>query len=113
MLKLNLKPIFQARNIDKPYTFLKKNGFSHVTAINVSSGAIGALSFKQIEALCTVLLCEPNDLFTWQPDEGKLYPENMPLHKLKKTGQDINLHAALATMSYQEIKERMQQITER
>ena len=112
MLTLDLVPVFQARNIDKPYAFLKKNGFSHQSAVNATNGRISALSFKQIEALCIVLLCEPNDLFRWQPDKDKHYPENMPLHKFKNDGDKINLQATLATMSYQEIKERMQRITE-
>jgi len=113
MLSLNLTPIFKARGIEKPYTFLVKAGFSHYTASTIINSKPKALRLGHIELLCTALLCEPNDLFLWTPDKNKVYAENFPLLKFKTSGSANNWKETLAHMPFNELKEATKHITDK
>lgn len=105
MLTLNVSAIFKARGIDRPYTFLVKAGLSPHSANIIINSKTRVFRLDHIEMLCTLLVCEPNDLLTWTPDKGKVYPDNNPLAKLLPDNSANNLHETLAAMSYKELKE--------
>jgi DNA-binding Xre family transcriptional regulator len=106
MLYLNLKPIFSARGIEKPSQFLIKNGFNSVAAHRLLSSQTRAIKFDHIEKICEILLCEPNDLFQWIPNSGKINLPNNPLNKLIATKENpTNLKETLTTLPYQQLKE--------
>ena len=113
MLSLNLRPIFKARGIEKPYTFLVKAGFTPYTATVLINNKSKAFRIRHIELLCSVLLCEPNDLFLWTPEKDKVYAENFPLFKLRANEAVENWKAKLATMPFDELKEVTKQITDK
>jgi DNA-binding Xre family transcriptional regulator len=71
MLSLNLIPIFKARAIEKPYSFLVKAGLSPHSATNILNNKTHVFRLDHIELLCRVLVCEPNDLLVWNPDKGQ------------------------------------------
>lgn len=89
MLILNLKPIFTARGIDKPYAFLTKNGFTHNTAKSLVAGKSPTINIRYMERLCELLWCEPNDLFLWQPAENTRIPDGHPLLPLLRTQETV------------------------
>lgn len=104
MLKLNLQPIFKARGIDRPYTFLVKAGFTPHSASVILSDKTKVVKLHYIEVLCEHLNCEPNDLFLWKPDKNKVIADNHPLHNLSnKTGDGTN--NTLRDLPYKELKE--------
>lgn len=106
MLSLNLKPIFSARGIDKPYTFLVKNGFTPHAANTLLNSKTRVFRLDHIERLCEVFVCEPNDLLVWKPDSGKIIASNNPLHKLKVTAENNpDLNKTLFSLTYQQVKE--------
>ena len=84
MITLHLRPIFAARDIDKPYSFLLRNGFSGQMAKSLLSGTKTNVNLKHLERLCELLWCEPNDLLLWQPVAGAEISEEHPLHPLMK-----------------------------
>jgi DNA-binding Xre family transcriptional regulator len=84
MLTLDLTPIFAARGIEKPYAFLKQNGFTHNKAQDLISGKVALMNIGYMEKLCTLLWCTPNDLFHWQPKQNTAIPEDHPLLPLTK-----------------------------
>ncbi len=84
MLYLNIKRLFELRGIDKPYSFLVKNGFVSQTATNMINNQVGHIKPKQMEKLCLLLNCTPNDMFDWRPDANTVVPENHALHSLVK-----------------------------
>ena len=84
MLYFNLARLLKMRGIDKPYAFLVKNGFVSQTATNLANNRIGHISAAQMEKLCLLLHCTPNDLFDWQDDKNSFVPENHPLKSLAK-----------------------------
>ena len=105
LLTLNLTPIFKARGIDKPYTFLVKAGLSPHSANSIINSKTRIFKLDHIELLCSILTCEPNDLLVWTPNKGQLYPENNPLLKLKLDDINQNLQEALASMPFKQLKE--------
>lgn len=105
MLSLNLAPIFKARGIDKPYSFLVKNGFTPFTATNIINNNSRVFRLDHIEMLCNILVCEPNDLLLFTPDKDKQYAPNNPLLKLSIDDSNSNWPATLATMPFKELKE--------
>ena len=84
MLYLNIKRVLDLRGIDKQYAFLVKNGFSSQTATNIINNYIRRITPGQMEKLCFLLRCTPNDLFDWKPGANSVVPENHPLRTLTK-----------------------------
>ena len=105
MLTLNLTSIFRARGIEKPFSFLVKAGFTHHSANIIINSNTNVLKLDHIETLCIALNCEPNDLFLFTPNKGKLYPENNPLFNLRQDDSSLPLQETLNNMPYKELKE--------
>jgi DNA-binding Xre family transcriptional regulator len=104
MLKLNLQPVFKARGIDRPYTFLVKAGFTPHSASVILSDKTKVVKLRYIEVLCEHLNCEPNDLLLWIPDKNKVIADNHPLHNLSnKAGDGVN--NTLRDLPYKQLKE--------
>ena len=85
MLYFNVRRVLEMRGIERPYAFLVKNGFTSQMATNLSNNRVGHVSPQQLEKLCVLLHCTPNDLFEWQADERTLAArENHPLNALSR-----------------------------
>jgi DNA-binding Xre family transcriptional regulator len=85
MLVFNLSRVFKLRNIERPYSFLKKHGFGHMTASNFANGNVVQPHIVHIETLCRVLSCTPNDFFEWTDETGNGAIEDAhPLNTLKR-----------------------------
>lgn len=103
MLYLHLKPIFEARGIDRPFSFLVKAGFTYHTTHNILNGNASSIRFDHLEDLCRILVCEPNDILAWQPDKGVHYPAQNPLAKLKPTYSVNHIQQAMTAMPYKDL----------
>ncbi|CAN5587913.1 hypothetical protein BH10ACI1_BH10ACI1_08850 [soil metagenome] len=84
MLYFNIRRLLDLRGIDKPYAFLVKNGFVSQTATNMINNQVGHIKPQQMEKLCLLLNCTPNDLFDWRPDKNMVVPDNHALRSLTK-----------------------------
>jgi len=112
MLSYNLQPIFSARGIEKPFSFLVKNGFTPHTAHNILNNESHTLRLDHLELLCEILFCEPNDLFLWTPSKNKIIHENNPLNKLRNNGENnTNLKTVLDSLPYKKLKELSNKLT--
>ncbi len=105
MLTLHLAPIFKARGIERPFTFLVNAGMTRHSATRLLNNKLGILRLDHLELLCRVLVCEPNDLFLFTPEKDQQYTSDHPLLKLKKKGSAANLYETIATMPYAQLKE--------
>jgi DNA-binding Xre family transcriptional regulator len=110
MLTLNLKPIFQARGIERPYSFLVKSGFSYHTANLLLNSTTKSFRLDHIEKLCTILICEPNDLLLYSHYKDQQLPQEHPLNNLKQTENQKGIQQTLATMPYKQLKQITTQI---
>lgn len=104
MLSLNLQPIFAARGIQRPYSFLVKAGFTTSTAHNLVSGELFSFQLRHIDKLCTVLNCTPNDLLVWSPNSHDLLPDSHPLTRLKDRRPDLNWQDTIKTAPLDELE---------
>ena len=105
MLTLNIRPIFEARNIERPYSFLVKAGLSSLTAHNILNSKSGSIRFDHIELLCRVLICEPSDIFVWRPNKNENISEEHPLTKLREQETDKTIQETLSKLPYKKLKE--------
>jgi DNA-binding Xre family transcriptional regulator len=85
MLIFNLSRVFKLRGVERPYSFLKKHGFAHMSASNFANGNVVQPHIAQIEALCRILNCTPNDFFEWTDETGSRAIEDAhPLNTLRR-----------------------------
>ena len=113
MLTLNLYPIFKARGIERPYTFLVKAGFTPHSANVLLNSKTKTFRLDHIEKLCVILKCEPNDLLVWYPDKNEIIADDHPLAKLKHgESPTIDLKKTLLNMPYRELKTLSSKLTE-
>lgn len=110
MLSLNLKPIFQARGIERPYSFLVKSGFTYHAANLLLNSTTKSFRLDHIERLCKILVCEPNDLLNYTPENQNTLPKEHPLNNLKQTENQKGINQTLATMPYKQLKQITTQI---
>lgn len=80
MLNLDLNRHMENRDIQEPRRFLVDSGFSYHTAGRLLKNQLPGL--RNLEKLCVVLNCTPNDLLNWTPDRNQKYPKNLELNKL-------------------------------
>lgn len=112
MLKLDLQPIFRMRDIKYPYTFLRAHGFTHNIAAKLVSGKPRQCYYRHIEQLCRILLCTPNDLFVWIPDENNVYPDNLPLKGLMMKPEEFSLVEEMKKMPFDEMVRFQEKVAE-
>ena len=112
MLTLNLTPIFKARGIQRPFSFLVKAGISPHVANNIIQSSTRVFRLDHIELLCNILVCEPNDLLAWAPDKTKIYLADHPLNKLKAQPVDDSWQQTLAAMPFKKLKEVIKKTSE-
>lgn len=105
MLTLNLQPIFKARGIDKPYSFLVSSGFPSYTAHNLLNAKTVSFRLSHIDKLCTLLNCTPNELLVWTPNHNEKLAENHPITRLKKQNTDLNWQDTIKTIPLDQLSE--------
>ena len=89
MLSFNLTRLLKLRGIERHYTWLVRNGFAPQTAVRWSKNEIGYVRPEQMERLCLLLNCTPNDLFDWREDAQKHVHDTHALRTLTKTPSDL------------------------
>jgi len=84
MLYFNLKRLLDLRGVERPYSWLVQNGFVPQTATRWAKNEIGYVRPEQMERLCLLLNCTPNDLFDWREDNKTVVHDAHALRTLKR-----------------------------
>ena len=105
MLKYNFDRVFKARGIEKRYTYLKRGGFGEHLASRINRNEVAQLRLKEIEKLCLLLRCTPNDLFEWEPDDSHEYDSDHPMHKIRKRDKITDLTRTLNSIPLDKLDE--------
>ncbi len=84
MLYFNAMRVLDLRGIERPYSYLRQNGFTHSMAGNIINNRVLQIRVEQIEQLCLLLNCVPSDLFEWRDDGGKTIAGNHAIHSLAR-----------------------------
>ena len=103
MLKLDIDKHCRLRNFDNSAAFLRKEGFTHWTSNSLLRKDMMSIKLDDIERLCNVFKCTPNDLFEWVPDNASdAKNENHHLSSLKK---DKNVEKGINQLTFAQLKE--------
>ena len=113
MLKLNIQRILAGRAIDRPYTYLLEQGFSRSLATRLNTGKIKHLKLSDIERLCLLFRCTPNELLEWIPADKEAGVESQPLRDLIRVNPKVNIRAVLSELPYAQIAEMEELISEK
>lgn len=112
-LILNVQHICAIKNINRPFTFLRKNGFTHNTATQLINNNVKEINIAHIEKLCLIFNCTPNDLFDYKPTQPLENIKNTPLTSIIKTQQPVNFNELISTLPLDKIKEIEEEIKKR
>ena len=112
MLSLNLQPIFKARGIEKPYSYLVSAGFPSYTAHNLLNAKTVTFRLSHIDKLCSLLNCTPNDLVVWTPNRNEKLADTHPITRLKKQNTDLNWQDTIKTIPLDQLSEIVKIINE-
>ena len=110
MLKIDLNPIFQARGIDRAYSFLVKAGFTAHSATAILNNSTRNIKIDHIELLCKSLVCAPNDILSFMADKDQVLADGHPLLKLQHQDDNQNFRQSLATIPFDQLKEITKEI---
>ncbi len=112
MLHFDLAGMLRRREIENPYRFLVQNGFNYHTAGLLLRNERSSLSYSNLEKLCLLLNCTPNDLFVWQKPKDVQVSEHHPLHQLQPKPQDVSVMQKLRELPLDKLKQIKQFIKE-
>ncbi|MBI1767430.1 MAG: helix-turn-helix transcriptional regulator [Bacteroidetes bacterium] len=71
MLTFDLARLMESKEIQNPLQFLMKSGLTRHTASRLLHQNVASINYRNLEQLCLILNCTPNDLFSWTPDSKK------------------------------------------
>jgi DNA-binding Xre family transcriptional regulator len=105
MLYFNFTRIFKAKGIERPASFLTKNGFSDNFATKVIKNSLRKFELDTVERLCTVFHCTPNDLLQWEPNSKEVDVASHPLSPLYRTEKVMDLTRTLYAVPFEKLLE--------
>ncbi len=105
MLKFDLKRIAEKRGYGNVNEYLRKGGIEVQKAWRMGSGRMKKWDVKDIEKLCLVFRCTPDDLFVYTPVKDKNYDATQPLNKLTRVDENLDVIKYLKSKSMEEIRE--------
>jgi DNA-binding Xre family transcriptional regulator len=98
MMSYNFDRVFKARGIDRPFSHLKKAGFSENFAVKVNQNKVVRMDLKDIEQLCLLLRCTPNDFMVWVPDKGIQVEADHPIQEIKRNDEQVEITKMLSSI---------------
>lgn len=84
MMNLRIADLCKERMIKNPYTLFVENDISEVKARQYLNGKTNRIMLDDIEILCRLLYCTPNDLMEWTPKNSAQDYEGNPLQAIRK-----------------------------
>ena len=105
MLYFNFTRLFKAKGINTPAKFLVQHGFSDKFATRVVRNDFRRLNLDDIQRLCELFLCTPNDLLEWRPSTDIENPSTHPLAPLIHTEKVMDLTRTLNSVPLEKLLE--------
>ena len=103
MIIYNFDRIFKARGVIRPFTFLTKAGFGDNFATKINRNKVKRIELKELEKLCVLLRCTPNDFMEWIPEDDAQVDKNHPLYTIRKSDKVFDLTKTLNSVPLQEL----------
>uniref|UniRef100_UPI0032162C4F helix-turn-helix domain-containing protein n=1 Tax=uncultured Draconibacterium sp. TaxID=1573823 RepID=UPI0032162C4F len=105
MLQYNFSRIFKAKGIERPFSFLRKAGFSDNFATKVKNNRVRRLELKEMEKLCLLLKCTPNDFMQWIPENQYVSDTEHPLNEIRHSTDSFDLIKTINSLPLSRISE--------
>ena len=113
MITLNIPRIALLKGVQRPYTYLVKNGFTPQTAKDLIAGRVRRLDFAHLEKLCRIFRCEPYDLYDYTPDPNRHVQGEDHLAFLTKPKADKSIHSLIAKLSLKQMESLVADVSQR
>lgn len=104
MLTMNLKRIARKKGWTNVREALVKGGIEHQKAWRMATGRMKKWEVKDIERLCEIFKCSPNDLFVLELEKGKRYGPEHPMRELLRINESTDVVAFLKTQPMARVK---------
>jgi DNA-binding Xre family transcriptional regulator len=91
MLSYNFTRILRSRGVDKPFSYLVKHGFSDNFSSRIANNRVSRLNLSEMEKLCELFHCTPNEIMEWIPGSSDIENINHPLYPLKRSNKVVEL----------------------
>ncbi len=103
MLKLDIGKHCRSRNQPNSAAYLQKNEFSHWVAHQLANYEKQSINFNDLERLCILFKCTPNDLLEWVP--GNQADETNTEHPLAILKKEKSIADDISNLSFAQLKE--------
>ncbi|MBI4930163.1 MAG: helix-turn-helix transcriptional regulator [Bacteroidetes bacterium] len=103
MLKLDIDKHCRARNLPNTAAYLRQNGISHWVSHQLANNQKLSIGFYDLEQLCVIFKCTPDDLFEWIPDTAE--EEKNTRHPLAFLKKGKNISDDISNLSFAQLKE--------
>ena len=103
MLKLKIDKHCRLRNQQNTPAYLRKQGFSYWVSYQLINTKKDNIRFSDLERLCILFRCTPNDLLEWDPDSASL--ENSETHPLAPLKKEKNIADDMSNFYFAQLKE--------
>ncbi len=113
MITLNIPRIALLKGVQRPYTYLVKNGFTPQTAKDLVAGRVRRFDFAHLEKLCRIFRCEPYDLYDYTPDPNRHVQGEDHLAFLAKPKIDKSIHSLIAGLTLKEVESLVSEVSQR
>lgn len=100
MLEFNLSRIFKAAGVLYPRRFLMEKGYKNNTLHRMLRKEVYQLRLTELERMCILFGCTPNDLLEWKPDSEDAN-KPIPLQQLRMK-DDLHIDKMLVQLPYSE-----------
>lgn len=113
MLRIDIKRIARKKGKLDAVKFLVLKGYEKQKAWRMASGRVKVWDLKDIEKLCEIFQCTPNDLFVLEPEKGKIYDNKHPLQSLIRFNEAYDVLSFLSSEPIEKIKEIEEELKRR
>ena len=105
MLSFNFNRVFKARGINKPFSYLVRAGYSDNFATRIVNNRIKRLDLTDLEKLCELFRCTPNDFLEWIPESKDKTNENHPLISTMRGDKVVELTQLINSVPLEKLME--------
>ena len=111
MLKFDVHPLLKLKGAKTSAAFLQNLGITKNKSQHLVSENVKLISISDIEYLCQIFNCTPNDLFTFEESAAKPLPPNSALKKLIRTPIP-SIPELVKDLSFEQASELMNKLAE-
>jgi DNA-binding Xre family transcriptional regulator len=109
MIRLRIDQLAREKGMKNPFTALVKAGITRNAATEYMKGDKKMLVHEDIEIMCLVFRCLPNDLFEVVPDKPGTADLTQPIYKELAPRSSFNLLEVTKNMTPEEVRKMVEE----